>query len=302
MQLIKGREIADNILDNIRLKIEKMETKPTLAVILIGEDKASEIYVGLKEKAAREIGMNFNLFKYDSDVEEEVVLNKIKEINENKSIDGLIVQLPLPEKLDKHKIINAIDPQKDVDGFCEVNQELFFQNQEVLYPVFPKAIIKMVEFALKNRTPSVLSDVSPFEYKGGEGNAVCKFTNTKAVIVCQSDDFGKIMQKYFEKIKIEAQYVFCDNVENETGLIKNADIIVTACGIKNLLNFEMVKDRVIIIDGGIVKEGGKVLGDIDFESFRETDCFISPVPGGVGPVTVACLLENVYLAYCKNKN
>lgn len=303
MQLIKGKEIAADILNNIRLEIEKIETKPTLAVILIGKDKASEIYVGLKEKAAREIGMNFNLFKYDSGVEEGVVLNKIKEINDNESIDGLIVQLPLPEKLNKHKIINAINPQKDVDGFCEINQELFFQNKSGLEPVFPKAIIKMVKSALVDleikEEPSFL--VSSIDYKR-ERIDMINFSR-KAMIICKSDDFGKIMQKAFEKIKIEAQYVFCNDIENKIDSIKDADIIVTACGIKNLVNPKIIdKDRVIIIDGGIVKESGKVFGDVDFESFKETDCLISPVPGGVGPVTVTCLLENTFQAYRKSQN
>ncbi|MDX9913356.1 MAG: bifunctional 5,10-methylenetetrahydrofolate dehydrogenase/5,10-methenyltetrahydrofolate cyclohydrolase [Candidatus Moranbacteria bacterium] len=287
MQLIKGREIADNILDNIRLRIEKMETKPTLAVILVGEDKASEIYVGLKEKAAQKIGIGFKLYKYNADVTEEVILGKIKEINETEDINGLIVQLPLPEKLDKHKIINAIDPQKDVDGFCEVNQELFFQNQDVLYPVFPKAIIKMVE--------SVLADLKVKE-------ETSFLALIKAVVICKSDDFGKIMRKYFEKIDIEAQYVFCDDLDNKKNLIRQADIIVTACGKRDLINFEMVKDGAIIIDGGIVKEGGKVSGDVDFETFKKTECLLSPVPGGVGPVTVACLLENTFQAYQESGN
>lgn len=275
MQLIKGKEIADDILSNIKSKIEHLETKPTLAVILIGEDNASEIYVGLKGKAAREIGMNFKLYKYDSSVEENVILDKISEINADKSINGLIVQLPLPEKLDKYKIINAISFQKDVDGFCDNNQRCFFNNQETLFPVFPKAIIKLIESALIN-----------LETKD----------NRRAAIVCKSDDFGKIMQVALDKVGIEANYVLCDDLDN-AGILKDADIVVTACGVRNLINVGMIKDGAIIIDGGIVKENGKVYGDIDLESFKETNCFISPVPGGVGPVTVACLLENVYLTW-----
>lgn len=308
MQLIKGKEIADDILNNIKSKIENLEAKPTLAVILIGEDEASKIYVGLKEKAAREIGFNFLLYKYNADVEEEVVLSKVNEINEDKNIDGLIVQLPLPENLDKYKIINAISPKKDVDGFCQYNQDIFLSDQECHWPVFPKAIIKMVEFAsgklgIKNETPSVAeySNISPFEYKGGEEKAVHKLTHTKAVIVCKSDDFGIIMRRAFGRIGIEAKYVFCDDLNSFLVETKNADIVVTACGKLNLINSEMVKNDAIIIDGGIVKEDGKVFGDVDLESFEKTDCFISPVPGGVGPVTVACLLENTFQTWSQER-
>ena len=139
---------------------------------------------------------------------------------------------------------------------------------------------------------------------GGEGSAVELFGGKNAVVVCKSDDFGKIMQKAFEKIEIGSEYIFCDKVSEEenSNMLKEADIVVTACGIKNLINSQMVKDKAVIIDGGIVKEDGKVYGDVDLESFRETDCFISPVPGGVGPVTVACLLENTYLAHHKSTN
>ncbi|MFZ2154288.1 MAG: bifunctional 5,10-methylenetetrahydrofolate dehydrogenase/5,10-methenyltetrahydrofolate cyclohydrolase [Candidatus Moraniibacteriota bacterium] len=333
MQLIRGREVADNILNNIKAKIEGAELKPTLAVILVGEDKASEIYVGLKDKAAREIGMNFRLYKYDSNTKEEVVLDKIMEINNDENVDGLIVQLPLPEKLNKHKIINTIANQKDVDGFCDDNQECFFDNRETLFPVFPKAIMKMVENALVDAgitcltiAPIKVSEkyyfFSPFavarQFKKIiffrkqkhtiQACGVCDIKNKieekKALIVCKSDDFGKIMQKSFQKIKINANYFFCEDLNNQENLkiLKEADIIVVACGKRNLINYHLVKDGAIIIDGGIVKENGKVYGDVDLESFRESNCLISPVPGGVGPVTVACLLENTYLVYLKSRN
>jgi len=279
MQLIKGREIADNILVDIKSKIAEMETKPTLAVFLIGEDEASKIYVGLKEKAARDIGMNCVLFKYDSDASEAEILNKIEEANKSMDISGIIVQLPLPEGLDKNKITNAIIPQKDVDGFHSENQRLFLDDKECVYPVFPKAIMKMVEAAVENNS---LENIK------------------KASVVCMSDDFGLIMQEAFRKVQIEASYFFCDDIDKKenANILKESDVIITACGKINLINNEMVKEGVVIIDGGISKVNGKVVGDANMQSFEKSEipAFISPVPSGVGPVTVACLLENTYLA------
>ncbi|NLC31553.1 MAG: bifunctional 5,10-methylenetetrahydrofolate dehydrogenase/5,10-methenyltetrahydrofolate cyclohydrolase [Candidatus Moranbacteria bacterium] len=279
MQLIKGREIADNILVDIKSKILEMGTKPTLAVFLIGEDEASKIYVGLKEKAARDIGMDFKLFRYDANISEQEILARIEDLNKDKNISGIIVQLPLPEGLDKNKIINAISPEKDVDGFHCENQKKFCCGAKCkIFPVFPKAIIKMVEFAIGENS---LENVN------------------KAVIICVSDDFGIIMQEAFKKINIEAQYIFCDNLVSNSEELKEADVVVTACGVINIINSAMVKAGAIVIDGGIIKIEGKVHGDVDIESFKNQDVFVSPVPGGVGPVTVACLLENTFLAGVK---
>ncbi len=279
MQLIKGREIADNILVDIKSKILEMGTKPTLAVFLIGEDEASKIYVGLKEKAARDIGMDFKLFRYDANISEQEILARIEDLNKDKNISGIIVQLPLPEGLDKNKIINAISPEKDVDGFHCENQKKFCCGAKCkIFPVFPKAIIKMVEFAIGENS---LENVN------------------KAVIICVSDDFGIIMQEAFKKINIEAQYIFCDNLVSNSEELKGADVVVTACGVINIINSAMVKVGAIVIDGGIIKIEGKVHGDVDIESFKNQDVFVSPVPGGVGPVTVACLLENTFLAGVK---
>jgi len=279
MDLIKGREIADEILENLREKISQLEAKPTLAVLLIGEDEASRIYVGLKQKAAESIGMNFELFKYGSETEEKEILAKIKELNDDEKVSGMIVQLPLPDGLDKEKIINSIKPEKDVDGFCDENQNNFCCGGECkIFPVFPKAIVKMVEAAIVKNS---LKDI-----KSG-------------MIICNSDDFGKIMREALYKIGIEAEYFFCKDLENNLDKIKKADVIVTACGVAGMLENSMTKDGAIVIDGGITKVDGKVRGDVEIETFENSNSFISPVPGGVGPVTVACLLENTFLAGSK---
>jgi len=275
MELIKGREIADGILENLKSEIAQMETKPTLAVFLIGDNEASKIYVGLKQKAAKSIGMNFELFKYGSDAEEKEILEKIQELNDDEKVSGMIVQLPLPDGLDKNKIINSIKLEKDVDGFCDENQDKFCCGGECrIFPVFPKAIVKMIESAIaKNNLENV---------KAG-------------IIICNSDDFGKIMEESLDRIGILAEYVFYENLQNNLDKIKKADVIVTACGVAGMLENSMTKDGVIVIDGGITKVDGRVKGDVQIETFQNSNSSISPVPGGVGPVTVACLLENTFL-------
>lgn len=275
MRLIKGREIADNILTNIKNQIKKQEIHPTLAVILIGENPASKMYVSLKEKAAKEIGINFLLYKYEESVEQSIILKKIEEINSDIGISGVIVQLPLPGNLSKNKIINTISPKKDVDGFCDKNRDNFLENKNVLFPVFPKAIVKMVESALLNL----------------ENN-----NNYQSVIICNSVYFATVMQEAFCKIKIKSQYFLVDEINENKDILREADIVVVACGVPNLLNSNMTKGNVIVIDGGINKAEGKTVGDVDIDSFKNTNALISPVPGGVGPVTVACLLENTYLS------
>lgn len=279
MELIKGRKIADTILANIKEKIEKTEPKPTLAVVLIGEDQASQIYVGLKQREAENIGMGFELFKYPSCVSEDIILAKIAELNQDKKISGIIVQLPLPEELDRNKIINAIASEKDVDGFnCENQRKFCCGDTCKILPVFPKAIIKMIEVAIAENS---LKDI-----KSG-------------VVICNSEDFGLIMQEALNRLSIDSDYVLCDKFSTNLDKLAEADILVSACGRQNLIKASMVKDGVVIIDGGITKIDGRVVGDINIDSFQEKRSFISPVPGGVGPVTVACLLENTFLASLK---
>ncbi len=281
MELIKGKPIAESVLTEIKKRIEKQSSKPKLAVVMVGNDEASQIYVNLKEKAARRVGIGFEKAVFADNVEEAEVIRQIEKLNKDDEITGIIVQLPLPARLNKEKIINAIAPQKDVDGFHLENRNRFLEGREAVFPVFPKAIVRMIEFAEKNAE---------------------KLSPKKAVVVCNSSDFGEIMKKALEKIGVKSEFIFRNDLkkteQNDYAkiILRRADIIVTACGDLNLINAELVKDGAIIIDGGIVKKNGKVFGDVDIDSFAKTNCKISPVPGGVGPVTVATLLENVCLA------
>ncbi len=272
MQILDGKKLASEILDSLKREIETIGVAPRLGVILVGRDEASKIYVSLKEKVALEIGIDFCLISLSENISEEKIINEIEKLNQNDSIDGIIVQLPLPKSLNKNRIINTIKPEKDVDGFHPENIKKFFSGKETFLPVFPEAIWELIKFS-------------------GE-----KLENKKAIIICNSDDFGKAMQETLKKNKVISEYFFGVDLKKNIEKINKADIIITACGKSNLISGEMIKNKSILIDGGIVKNGKRVVGDIDFESVKNLEGFVSPVPGGVGPLTIACLLRNVFWA------
>ena len=279
-KLLQGKKISEKILDSLRNKIKKEKIKPALAVILVGDNKASQVYVSLKEKAAEKVGIGFVSFRFKSDSAEKDILKKIKEINSDKKISGLIVQLPLPKKFATQKIIDAIDPRKDVDGFHPENLKLFLKGESDIFPVFPKAIMRILESIETRHASSV--------------------RNKKSVVIANSKIFGETMLAALRKKGIKAEYILTGKIKNNLAKIKQTDILITALGQPGLITGEMVKKGVIVVDGGITKKGKKVLGDVDFVSSENKASYITPVPGGVGPVTIACLLENVYLAAKKS--
>jgi methylenetetrahydrofolate dehydrogenase (NADP+)/methenyltetrahydrofolate cyclohydrolase len=261
MQLLEGKKIADEILRDIKEKIKLQRLKPGLAVVLIGQNEASEIYVALKQKAAEAIGINFFLYRFSEEAEGNKIIEKIQELNRDKNISGIIVQLPLPKKLSTQKIMDAIAPEKDADGFSE---------QSKVSPVFPNAILQLIKSSGQD------------------------LLGKNAVVIANSKEFGETMNKVLENEKIKSRYILAKNIKNSLALIKNADIVITAVGKPKLISGNMIKEGAIIIDGGISKIGEKVMGDVDFESVKNIAGYLSPVPGGVGPMTIACLLENVY--------
>lgn len=283
VKLLQGQKISEKILNNLKLKINRGKIRPTLAVILVGSDKASRIYVTLKEKAAEKIGIKFSLHKFKELAAQTEIIKKIKKLNNDQKISGLIVQLPLPGKFNAQKIIDAIDPQKDADGFHPQNIKLFLKGKGEVparnasrsdtggFPVFPKAIMRILEF----------SQVS--------------LKNKKALVIANSQIFGETMKAALKQENIKADYILAKDLKNSLSKIKNADILITAVGKPNLIKSEMIKKGALIVDGGITKKGKKVLGDVDFASVKNKAAYLTPVPGGVGPVTIACLLENVYL-------
>lgn len=273
MELLYGKPVAEKILSHIKSEIALHSEKPGLAVILVGKDKASQIYVSLKEKRAQEIGMNFFRFDIAENTPQEEIISKITKLNKDEKVHGIIVQLPLPKGFDTDKIISTIDPAKDADGFHPVNTKKFLNGDECVWPVFPRAIMDLIESSGEN------------------------LNGKKAIVVANSQEFGNIMVAALGKSGLEAGYVLSNELPSKLGQISEANVVVSAVGSPGLLRGQMFKEGSIVIDGGIEKEGEKVLGDVDFGSTEGLSGFISPVPGGVGPLTIACLLENTYLAF-----
>jgi len=273
MKLLYGKPVADKILNHLKDEISLNTQKPGLAVILVGDDSASHLYVKLKEKKALDIGMNFFRNDFSVETSQDEILKKIKDFNEDENVHGIIVQLPLPNGFDTQKIIESIDPKKDADGFHPVNTEIFLNGGNSIAPVFPGAIMKLIESC-------------GVDLKGKNG-----------IVIANSESFGKIMCAALERDGIVSRYILTDDIASQLSQIGQSDVVVSAVGSHGLLGGQMLKSGSIIVDGGIEKVGSQVLGDVDFAFLEGFDGFITPVPGGVGPVTIACLLQNVYLAF-----
>ncbi len=277
MKLLYGGPIAEKILSALKVDILRDVEKPGLAVILIGTNKASEIYVSLKEKKAKEIGMNFFLYNFVEKSSEKEILKCIEKLNQDEKVHGIIVQLPLPTGLETEKIIASIDPKKDVDGFHRENAEKFLKSEGEIFPVFPHAIMRLAE------------------------SSGLDLKNKKAAVIANSKEFGKIMCAALAREGLIAEYITTEDVSRSLSKISEADVLVSAVGLPGLLRGEMFKQGAIVVDGGIEKVGNKIVGDVDFGSIEALEGFITPVPGGVGPVTIACLLENTFLAFNAKK-
>ena len=270
MALLYGKPVADKILADTENRIRTAGVVPGLAVILIGDDAPSHLYVGLKEKAAQKIGIRFEKFLFAADVVVEKIFLCIDALNERADIHGIIVQLPLPETLDADKIIARIDPKKDTDGFhAETLRSCRAGNREAC-PVFPRAVIELL--------------------RAGKGYAI----GEKGLVLANSELLGRVMVQALALEGLRAEYILSsappETISEKT---KSARVIVTACGIANMLIGGMLSEKSIVIDGGATYLDGKVVGDADRASVENKTCFLSPVPGGVGPVTVAMLLARV---------
>ncbi len=272
MNIIEGKSIAENILITVKKQTEHLSKMPGLAILLVGDDEASKTYVHMKKKATQECGILFFDYFLPKESTQEDVQKIINYLNTDDDIDGILVQLPLPSHLDKREILETILPSKDVDGLTTVNQELLQKGEGFLCP-FPKAILTLLRSCEENNDAK------------------------KALVITNSDEFGMYMKVLLEKEKVIAEYSLFENKEKLETITPLYDIIITAVGVASFLTADMVKENAIIIDGGIEKKEGKIQGDVDQESFSKKDVYLSPVPGGVGPVTVACLVENVLLAY-----
>ena len=274
--IIDGKKEAEIIRNEIKKEIsdlKKMNGKtPTLTVILIGDFAPSLIYVKNKEKRAREVGINSEIIKYPKNVSEKDILEKIKELNKNDEISGILVQLPLPSQISKKKIINAIHPSKDVDGFNPINVGNLSSGYESIVPCTPLGCLLLI--------------------KKIEPNLAGKH----AVIIGRSNLNGKPMAQLLlkENCTVTIAHSKTDDLQNEC---LKADILVAAAGVPNLIKKNWVKKNTIVIDVGINKVGEKIVGDVNFDALKDNVKAITPVPGGVGPMTIACLLKNTLTCF-----
>lgn len=285
-QILDGLKVSKEIKSEIREEVQKIlagkRRAPHLVAILVGNNGASKAYVNSKVKDCEEVGFRSSLLKFPSTVSESELLEKIEELNKSKEVDGFIVQLPLPEQIDQEKIINAIDPRKDVDGFHPENFGKMALEMDTFLPATPFGILTLLE-----------------RYNINTKGKHC-------VVIGRSRIVGKPMsilmgRKDFPgNSTVTLTHSYTPHIEQFT---KNADIVITALGDPNFLKADMIKDGCVIIDVGITRvdddseKGYRLAGDVDFKSCAEKASWITPVPGGVGPMTRAMLMKNTLIAY-----
>ena len=275
--ILDGRKLKTKILANLKSKIAQMEEKPSLTVILAGNNPASLIYVNNKKRTAEEIGINSNIITYPSSVTEDELLAKIHQLNKDDSVNAILVQLPLPGHISKEKVINMIDPKKDVDGFTPYNfGKLFSGEIPFVYPCTPKGILLLLD-----------------EYW-------IELDGKHAVIVGRSNIVGKpLLQMMLNR---NTTVTIChSHTKNLADITKTADILVSAVG-ENIIEEKMLKPGCVVVDVGIFKDAaGRTRGDVDFENVSKIASYISPVPGGVGPMTITSLMLNTVELFEKSK-
>lgn len=276
-KILDGKKLSIKILEKLSEEIKKLDVKPSLAVILVGDSSASQLYVNLKRKAAEKIGITSTVLIYPQNIDEKSVLDKIAELNNDKSVDAILVQLPLPPQINSTKVIQAISPKKDVDGFTPENiGKISIGAEPYAYPCTPKGILTLLE-----------------EYKiNPQGKHV--------VIVGRSNIVGKPLAQML--LNKNATVTICHSATtNLSDITKTADILISAVGKAKLIKKDMVKNNSVIIDVGTSKVDDKLFGDVDFEKLSELTSYITPVPGGVGPMTIASLMVNTYELFKLNR-
>ena len=285
--LIDGKAFAERLVDNVGVAVEELSNthsfKPGLAVVLVGENPASEVYVKNKVRQTNNSGMVSIEHRLPEETSEEDLLSLVKDLNEDEKIDGILVQLPLPDHINENSIINSISPSKDVDGFSIPNVGLLSTSGKGLIPCTPLGCLLLLKDQLGD------------------------LTGKNAVIIGRSNIVGKPMAQLLikESCTVTIAHSKTKNLEN---VCRNADILVAAVGRPHFVKDDWVKDGAVVIDVGINRlppEGdkkGKLVGDVDFENVSKIASAITPVPGGVGPMTIACLLRNTVTAACKRRN
>ena len=271
MILIDGKKEAAKLREDLKKQVielkSKYKTVPGLTVILVGEDAPSKIYVRNKEKFAKEVGMNSEVIRYPADLEEDKLIDKIKQLNKDKKVSGILVQLPLPKQIDKRKVIEAIDYEKDVDGFHPINVGNLSSGYDSSIPCTPLGCSLLLKKVEKN------------------------LSGKHAVVIGRSNLNGKPMTQLLLKENCTVTITHSKTKDLKAECLK-ADIIIAAVGIPELVKGDWIKKDAIVIDVGINKTDKGIVGDVAFDEVSKVAKAITPVPGGVGPMTIACLLKN----------
>ena len=269
-----GLKVRSKIAEDVKQIVKSGSRVPGLAVILVGDDPASSVYVNMKEKACVEAGFKSVLHRLSSDISTEELISFVNSLNSDDSIDGILVQLPLPKHIDEKRVLYSVDPSKDVDGFHPINVGLMHIGEDTLFPCTPYGVMKIFEEY----------DIDLF--------------GKHAVVLGRSNIVGKPMASLL--LKSNATVTICHSkTKNIESVVRLGDIVVAAVGIPNFVKSSFVKDGAVVIDVGINRLNGKLVGDVDFEDVKDKCSYITPVPGGVGPMTIAMLMANTLKAYQK---
>jgi len=269
--ILDGKKIADMRLEILQEEIEDSGLYPRLATVIVGADPASQMYIRMKHRACEQVGIGSVGMELAADATTEQVLTAVTQLNDDTGIDGILIQLPLPKQIDTEQVIAAVHPKKDVDGFHPFNLGLLFSGRPRFVPCTPKGIMTLLA-----------------EYK-------IELAGTRAVVVGRSIDVGRPMSALFTNA--DATVTLCHSkTKNLAEEIRHADILVSAIGKAHFITREMVKPGAVVIDVGINQLNGKLVGDVDFAAVTTIASAITPVPGGVGPMTIATLMENTYRA------
>lgn len=275
-KIIDGTELSNKVKEELSMKVKTCMIKPSIAIIQVGEELESSPYITGTQKMATEIGMNFRLFQYANDASEREIMNKIVELNNDEYIDGIIVELPLPSGMGTKRIINCIDITKDIDGLTDKSIARFYNNRKCFIPSTPMAIMEMMK-------------LSNIEIRGKH-----------VVIVGRSNLVGRPLAHLL--LKKDATVTICHSkTEQLKDITLKADILIVAVGNKEMITADMVKEGAVVIDIGITAKDGKLYGDVKFDEVEKKASYITKVPGGVGPMSIAMTLKNAIECY-NNKN
>lgn len=266
--ILDGKKLRDELLVQYKEKIKEEKLNITLAIILVGNNEASKLYIKNKEKYCTEVGIKVDKYLLDEDTSEEVLINLIKDLNEDEKVTGIILQSPVPNGIDFDKCSGMILPSKDVDGFTKDNVYNLYLNKKSILPCTVKGIIKLLEYyniEINGKNVAII----------GRGNIVGK---PLAMALENRNATVSLLHSKTKDLKM---------------FTKDADIVVVACGIPKLLKKEMIKEGSVVIDVGISSVDGKIVGDIDFDNIKDIALFVTPNPGGIGPMTIAMIIDNL---------